>query len=252
NFSNEKTTARNHFNVLRVFYNWLSNREGLPNPIKLVEKPAGQADEIMPLNKDQARVLHDLPKTDREQGYIGLMLDQGFRLSEVTRLNVGDIYEDRILVHGKERKEWFPLLGEVRDWLLKLANGRAPDKPLFVGHQGRLSSSQVQYDIKKLLQCAGINGVRQSPHTLRHTFSTLAYLAGCDWDAVELLLRQREKKRNVTNRYIHLNQELRLQLMREKLERYSPLRIIASDWAKSQILLNPQSEATELLPQLLD
>ncbi|GAI51405.1 unnamed protein product [marine sediment metagenome] len=114
----------------------------------------------------------------------------------------------------------------MRGWLLKLADGRAPDEPLFTGRQGRLSDSQVQLDIRRLLERVGVSGVRKSPHTLRHTFSTLAYLAGCDWDAVELLLRQKERKRNVTNRYIHLSPEQRLKLMREKLERYSPLRIV--------------------------
>ncbi|MBA7530602.1 Tyrosine recombinase XerC [subsurface metagenome] len=227
-FSNENTTARHKYNVLRAFYNWLSRR-GLisTNPMTMVDRPAGQADEIVPLNAEQNQVLHDFPKTDREQGYIGLMLDHGFRLSEVTRLNVGDIYNDRVYVHGKERKEFFPLLGEVREWLLKLAGGRALDEPLFVGRQGRLSDSQVQLGIKHLLERAGVNGVRASPHTLRHTFSTLAYLAGCDWDAVELLLRQKEKRRGVTNRYIHLSPEQRLKLVREKLERYSPLRLLA-------------------------
>ncbi|GAH74522.1 unnamed protein product, partial [marine sediment metagenome] len=153
--------------------------------------------------------------------------DHGFRLSEVIRLDVGDIHEDRIWVHGKERKEWYPLLSEVRDWLLKLADGRAAGEPLFPGRQGRLSDSQVQSDIKRLLQRAGIRCVRQSPHTLRHSFSALAYLAGCDWDSVELLLRQKEKRRNVTNRYIHLSSEQRLNLLRERLERYSPLRMVA-------------------------
>ena len=261
-FSNETTTARDKFNVLRAFYNWLSRRNGLPvNPMKVVEKPAGQADETLPLDEEQARALHDEPKTDREQGYVGLMLDHGFRLSETIRLNVGDIHGDRILVHGKERKEWFPLLGEVRGWLLKLADGRAPDEPLFAGRQGRLSDSQVQLDIRRLLDRIGIDGIRKSPHTLRHTFSTLAYLAGCDWDAVELLLRQKEKKRNVTNRYIHLSPEQRLKLMREKLERYSPLRIVYG--SAPQLGIKPDytqldsstliaATAAELLPELLD
>ncbi|GAI15322.1 unnamed protein product, partial [marine sediment metagenome] len=195
-FNHEKTSAQYKFSVLRAFYLWLSRRNLITvNPIKMVEKPGGQADEVLPLNEEQIRLLHGRPKTDREQGYVGLMLDHGFRLSEVLRLDVGDIHEDRIWVHGKERKEWFPLLSEVRGWLLKLADGRAPNEPLFRGRQGRLSDSKIQSDIKRLLQRAGINSIRQSPHTLRHTFSTMAYLAGCDWDAVELLLRQKEKRR---------------------------------------------------------
>ncbi len=228
NFSHEKTSAQYKFSVLRTFYLWLSRRNLIAvNPIKMVEKPGGQADEVLPLNEEQVRALHGMPKTDREQGYIGLMLGHGFRLSEVIRLDVGDIHEDRIWVHGKERKEWYPLLSEVREWLLKLADGRGPGEPLFLGRQGRLSDSQIQFDIKRLLQRACIRCVRQSPHTLRHTFSTLAYLAGCDWDSVELLLRQKEKRRNVTNRYIHLSSEQRLNLLRERLERYGPLKIVA-------------------------
>ena len=117
----------------------------------------------------------------------------------------------------------------------------------------------MQLDIKRLLERAGINGIRQSPHTLRHTFSTLAYLAGCDWDAVELLLRQREKKRSVTNRYIHLSPEPRLKLVREKLEMYSPLRIlgpgpqlgIKPDYAQLDVTLDPAQQLPDLLDRMI-
>ena len=79
-------------------------------------------------------------------------------------------------------------------------------------------------NIRQLCKRAGINRMKTTPHTHRHTFSTLAYLAGCDKVSVSLLLRH--KNENVTDQYLHPSSQQRVQLVREKLERYSPLRLV--------------------------
>lgn len=63
----------------------------------------------------------------------------------------------------------------------------------------------------------------QAPHTLRHTFGTLTTAAGLDTYSCARLLRHRVTQRTpMTSHYIHLN----LEDLREKLERYSPLRLL--------------------------
>ena len=141
------------------------------------------------------------------------MAGQGFRRSEVCRGNVGDIADDKILVHGKEAEEWMPLLPEIRDALLNQAGGRAGDQPLFVSKTtgGRLRPESINKIIRDLFKRAGINGGRPSPHTLRHTYCTLMQAAGCDRYSVELLMRHQTP--NTTDIYTHTTTEQRLPLI---------------------------------------
>jgi integrase/recombinase XerD len=173
---------------LAALYKFASERSGLPNPVKKITKPKFKSREPDTLSKDQARKLLDAIQDEREHGLVYLYLGQAFRLSEALRLNIGDIRDDTIMVHGKEWDEPMPLLVEVRDILLMLLDGRSHDDPVFRGQRGRLGRDMVQYSIKELFKRAGINGVRQSPHTLRHTFGTLATIAGCDTYSVARLI----------------------------------------------------------------
>jgi len=189
----------------------------------------GQAEEAEPITPEQARVLFGAIETDRERIYFYTMYGHGFRLNEAIGINHGHIRDDRVwLEKGKERKEWAPLLAEARDVLLQSGNG-ADNAPVLVGRQGRVSDSTVQSDIKKWFARAGVRVKRASPHTLRHSFATHLYLAGCDWDAVQLLMRHKVDGRKVTNRYLHLSPEQRLAKLKGQLERYSPLRLNGSE-----------------------
>ena len=216
-------TKVNYYSRLSALYKFASARLGTPNPMTKVAKPTFKSKEPDSLSKEQAKRLLDDIDDDRERGLVYLYLGQAFRLSEALRLNVGDIRDDIILVHGKEREEPMPLLLEVRDILLTLADGRSPSSPVFLGQRGRLGRDMVEYNIKQLFKRAEINGIKQSPHTLRHTFGTLATIAGCDSYSLSRLMRHKISSRtSMTAHYIHLN----LDDLREKLERYSPLRLL--------------------------
>lgn len=216
-------TKFNYYSRLTVLYKFANERLGLPNPIKNIEKPRFKSKEPDSLNRDQAKRLLDAIQDDRERGLVYLYLGQAFRLSEALRLNLGDIRDNIILVHGKERDEPMPLLPEVRDILLTLADGHSPDSPVFSGQRGRLGRYMAEYNIKELFKRAEVNGIKQSPHTLRHTFGTLATIAGCDTYSVARLMRHQINSRaSMTAHYIHLN----LDELGEKLERYSPLRLL--------------------------
>ena len=216
-------TRFNYYSRLVGLYKFASQRLGLPNPMEKIEKPRFKSKEPDSLNKKQARELRDAIANDRERGLVYLYLGQAFRLSEALRLNVGDIRDDTILVHGKERVESIPLLPEVRDVLLKLSGGRSSSEPVFLGQRGRLGADMAQLYIKRLFRRAEIDGVKQSPHTLRHTFATLATIAGCDtYSVARLMHHQVNSRTSMTVHYIHLN----LDDLRVKLERYSPLRLL--------------------------
>ena len=259
-YDGENTTRWNILVRLRCVYRFAEERLGLsPNPFKLIKVKKGQAEEAEPITPEQASALFQAIKTDRERIYWYTMYGHGFRLSEAIGINRGHIRDDRVwLEKGKERKEWAPLLAEARDVLLESGNGRGANAPILVGRQGRVSDSTVQSDIKKWLERAGVVVKRASPHTLRHSFSTHLYLNGCDRDTVDQLLRHKDK-RDVTSVYLHLSPEQRLRKVREKLERYSLLRMNGGepelgkkpDFAQLTPELVSRDPAT-LLPELLD
>ena len=106
---------------------------------------------------------------------------------------------------GKERKEPMPLAPPIREVLLRLAEGKRPDEPIFQGRQGPLADSQIQNIIKKLFIRAGITGVRSSPHTLRHSFATHMLSNGADLRAIQELLGH--ENLSTTQVYTHLSHE---------------------------------------------
>ena len=208
------------YKVLAAFYKFANQRFEVPNIMCNVQKPMVKQREPESLTRSQAKTLLDAIRTDRERALVYLYLGQGLRLSEALRLDIQDVGEDLLRIKGKERDESMPLLPEVRQALLKLAGNRGINEPVFVGQRGRLGRDMVEKNIKTLFQRAGVIGVQQSPKIFRSSFASLALAAGCDFYLVKRLLRH-SGGWDVTHRhYIHLsNQDLR-----ERLERYSPLR----------------------------
>ncbi|MBA7516764.1 Tyrosine recombinase XerC [subsurface metagenome] len=242
-YNSDTPTARGAYTAIRLMYNFAGGRLGVTNPMAQVVRPRFKPKTPDRLTAIQARALLDAIATDLERALVYCFLGLGLRLSEAQRLNLGDIGEDTILIHGKERVEPMPLLPEIRDALLKLTDGRQPDEAVFQGQRGRLSIDMIGgYIIKRLFIRAGINGVKQSPHTLRHSRGALTAAAGLDSLSSKRLLRHRSTA--MTDLYSQLN----FGELRAKEERYNPLRILAVPEHSERYTISPN----ELLPQLLD
>lgn len=233
------SSKRYLYALLSELYQFAHDRLNIPNVMERIKRPRkGKSKESDYLTLEQLKTLLSPIDDDRLEGMVDIMVGQGFRRSEVIRANVGDIADDRILVHGKEAEEWMPLLPEVRAQLLKQAEGRKGADPLFVSTTTgkRLSAESINKIIRQAFQQAGVNSVRTSPHTLRHTYCTLMLSAGCDRYSVELLMRHRTQ--NTTDIYAHTSTEQRLQLLKPKLEQFSPLRLLNGHrpWSAGNLL----------------
>lgn len=221
------SSKRYLYALLSELYEFAHERHDIPNVMEKIKRPRkGKSKESDYLTLEQLKILLNAIQDDRLTGMVELMAGEGFRRSEIHRANVSDIFEDKIRAHGKEAEEWLPLLPEIRDLLLRQANGRSGNEPLFTSKTtgGRLGVEQINVVVRRLFKQAGINGVRTSPHTLRHTFCTLMEASGCDRLSVELLMRHRTQ--NTTSIYSHVGTEQRLELLRPKLERFSPIRLV--------------------------
>lgn len=222
------------YRVLSLIYKFANQRIGIPDIMVSLQKPRVKLKEPECLIMSQVKALLSAIRTIRERALVYLYLGQALRLSEALRLDIRDIGEDLLRIKGKERDESMSLLPEVRDALLELAGNRNYDEPVFVGQRGRLGRDMAEENIKTLFKRAGINGVQQSPKILRSTFASMAVAAGCDFYIVKRLLRHSGGWDVTHLHYVHLSP----QDLKEKLERYSPLRLVNQN---SDKLLEGQS-----------
>lgn len=221
----ERRSAASAYSPIKQLYEFASERLGFPNPMKQVKRPRYKEKEPYSLTLDEARAVVDACHNERELGLIHLYLGHGFRLDEACRVNVGDVLDGQIMVRGKERTEYLPLLPETRDILLRLANGSSPQEAIFTSWRGRRLCHKETYNVvKAILKRAGVtegkDGQRIATHTLRKTFATLATHAGCNDRIVKRLLRH--KTADITSLYVSMPMET----LRANLEHYSPIRLL--------------------------
>ena len=137
-------------------------------------------------------------------------LDGMLRLSELVNLEVGDVsltaHSIRIR-HGKGDKERIVFMGKrltraMQDWLHVRSQYLGEDR-LFITKTGSsLTKRSVSRILKRLSAKARIEGVRCSPHTLRHTGATLFIRYGGDPFSLQRLLGHSDI--STTMIYVHM------------------------------------------------
>lgn len=152
----------------------------------------------------------------RDRAILELLYASGLRVSELTGLNLDDVYrgEQVVRVRGKGDKERMVPYGSkaqaaldaywpVREELLR----RDPSKPdreaVFVNHSGRrITTRSVGRLVKKYVRLAKMHWDLH-PHSLRHAFATHMLADGADLRAIQELLGHRSL--STTQRYTHVS-----------------------------------------------
>jgi integrase/recombinase XerD len=180
----------NHFrNGLFRFYEWAQRRGYVGhNPAANIPKVREPKRIIPTFTAAQVRALLQQPDAKhflglRDRLFLLLLLDTGLRLSEALGIRVGDLdlREGAVTVIGKGDKQrrvgLSPrLLAELRPYLrhreAALEGIERGDSPwLFPNHVGnRATNRAMQQNLRRYGKQAGIEDVRVSPHTLRHTY----------------------------------------------------------------------------------
>ncbi|HHW19451.1 MAG TPA: tyrosine recombinase XerC [Firmicutes bacterium] len=211
---------------IRSFFRFLTKRGAIQgNPSKEVAPRKNKSLLPKVLSQDDVERLLAQPDTrtplgKRDRALLEVLYGAGLRVSELCRLNIGDIDYSLgfVQVTGKGGKERFVPLGSValqalgdylslgRPFLEKKDERSFPDKdnlpaarewkaettlkkPLFLNRWGkRLSVRSVRRILEKYLLAAGIDPKRCSPHTLRHSFATHLLAGGADLRSVQDML----------------------------------------------------------------
>jgi len=189
---------------LRVFFSWLFS-EGIiaTHPFEKVRIPRPTRKIITTFSTAQLQALISVinlstPVGQRNLAMLLLMLDSGMRVSELCGIELGDLRleEGIVKVLGKGNKErLIPIGRQVQKMLWHYINRFRPEpvRPqctlLFLTDQGyplhreRVGEVFTRYGI-----LAGIQGVRCSPHTFRHTSAVSFLRNGGDVFSLQRLL----------------------------------------------------------------
>lgn len=243
------STRADQWKVLADLYKFAAGEYGITSPMVTVDKPRFKKKPGQRLSREQAKELLTFVRSDLERALLVLYFGLRFRRIEAARLCWGDIKDDYLVVKGKERTEELPLLPVFRDILLKLRDSRGPEDAVF-----RMNADTLAYHIEQVFKRSGVSGVRGSPHTLRNTAGALWSTFGGDWTSNRQLLRHSAK--TMTDHYSPLT----IDELRVKDERYNPMLCLMRELGQvpdpATTYLNTSSvrvtEATDLLPQLLD
>ena len=166
---------------------------------------------------------------DRDLAILMVFLNCGIRISELSGLNYGDIYKDRLRVLGKGNKERTVYLAEnCLDAIMQYNNALPehlrddPKRPLFLSQKGgRMSTSAIHRLVKKHLAAAGLDATQFSAHKLRHTAATMMLSQGVDVKTVQEVLGH--ENLNTTQIYTHIeNTELKMAAEASPLSKFHP------------------------------
>lgn len=213
-------TVDTYHSNLKTFFNWVVAEGGLPaSPMGNIRAPVCKPDQIKPFTDEQLLALFAAARrtqnAQRNAAILWLLCDTGIRASELCGLQRADLdmAEKRITVLGKGNKRRSIYFGRqcakaLWAWL-RGAGDEQTTAPLFPSERGdgkgeALSRWALGDLVRQLGVAANIQGVRCSPHTLRHTFAISFLRAGGQSFALREIMGHTNLK--MTDRYVNLAQ----------------------------------------------
>jgi site-specific recombinase XerD len=197
----------------------------------------GERKEVHYLDDDEVDALLGAPDRDtwtgrRDHVLLGIAVQTGLRVSELTGLRVGDVELGtgaHVRCRGKGRKErCTPLAKEtvalVRAWMKE--HRGSSDDPLFPTRRGApLTRSAVGCLVAKHAataagRCPSLLAKRATPHVLRHSCAMSLLHSGCDISVIALWLGH-ENVATTARIYLHGD----LAIKERALERTRPLHV---------------------------
>lgn len=184
--------------------------------------PVDRPDQIQPFTEEQVQALlraaskSKYPK--RNEAILLLMLDTGLRVSEICALNIAEIDLTGQQVSIQEGKggnaQFVPFARETKRGIYNYLRERGvcegeESLPFLPSDRGsgageRMSRGGLLRLYIRLGKVAGINGVRCSPHTMRHTFAIFFLRTNGNVFSLKLMLGHESLA--MVNRYVALSQ----------------------------------------------
>lgn len=209
-----KSFANTEIRYLRTFFAWLFNEEIIQrNPMNKVDSVKVQKIKKKAFTDIEVEKLRESCRTAMETALVEVLLSTGCRVSEISAIQISEINEDKVLVHGKgnkdrvvylnakaqialtkylaERSDMNPYLFPQGVWLahdMKVGNKQNPfwyRRPDLVG-EGKRDNGAFEATVRRLGKRAGVENVH--PHRFRRTCATMALRRGMPLELVSKML----------------------------------------------------------------
>jgi tyrosine recombinase XerD len=204
---------------VKSFYKFLMLEEYITNnPTDLLEGPklGRKIPDVLSVQEIDMMINSidvSTPEGQRNRAIIETLYDCGLRVSELTDLQISNIYKNEgfIIVKGKgDKQRMVPIadsaLNEIDKYMIyrnELDIKKGSEDILFLNRRGgKLTRIMIFYIIKRYCQEAGIKKT-VSPHTLRHSFATHLLEGGANLRAIQMMLGH--EKITTTEIYTHID-----------------------------------------------
>lgn len=214
-----KTTANNERRNVSAFYTWLQTEEILlKNPMKKVDPIKAKKEKKKAFTDLEMERIRNSCRTNREKAIIEILASTWCRVSEVCQIELSDINDNEVLVHGKGDKDRIVYLNAKAQIALEAyLNDRKDSNPyLFprakyagdvaamtkntkkaascewykrlelVAENGEMDKGTIESIVRNIGKRAGVENTH--PHRFRRTGATMALRSGMSLITVSKLL----------------------------------------------------------------
>jgi len=166
---NHKKTIVKKLSAVHSFTKYLEEQCQLR--IKLIGDESIKVPKSLPKPIEERYIEEVLNHANVEEKLlISMLYGLGLRISELSHLKLEDIKGGWIKIHGKGNKvRELPLLDSLQELINLYTRRMSPKKYLFEKGAAPMNSAQLRYILTKLFKAQGL---KVTPHQLRHSFAT--------------------------------------------------------------------------------
>ncbi len=166
---NHKKTIVKKLSAVHSFAKYLEDQCHMH--IKLIGDESIKVPKSLPKPIEEKYIDEVLGQANLEEKLlISMLYGLGLRISELSNLKLEDIKKGWIQIHGKGNKvRELPLLDSLQELISLYISRRSPKKYLFEKGNAPMNSAQLRYMLTKLFKAQGL---KVTPHQLRHSFAT--------------------------------------------------------------------------------
>jgi site-specific recombinase XerD len=212
--NNQPITRRAKLTTIRSFFRYLEDEDMIKNnPTKNLPLPKVVIKEPMFLSEFEIRKLLQVVKKDkRAEVAIRILIETGFRLSELTNISVCDIdmQGKTIKIRRKGNMEQIvPINSGLNKIIKSFVKNKEVSAPLIANRNGgRMTQRRVAIMVQDYLKKAKVDRAGISVHSFRHSFCVRMLENKVNLKTIQLLCGHRSI--STTERYLHIsNPELR-------------------------------------------